>query len=97
MPTPAPIGPIVFSEPRAQRIREPENLKEFHSVVHGDLNVKVESMREAEAIMAAWRVIMQKAADEAQAILSEMRRMEISDSTMDRYRGDATESMKTGM
>ena len=74
MPTPAPIGPIVFSEPRAQRIREPENLKEFHSVVHGDMNVKVESMKEAEVIMAAWRVIMQKAADEAQLILGEFRK-----------------------
>lgn len=70
MPTPAPIDPIRFSEPRAVKIREPENLSAMHSAVHGDMNVLVESQLEAEAILAAWRVIMQAAADKAQEILS---------------------------
>ena len=73
MPTPDPIGPIHFSEPRAVVVRDPKELSSTHAAVHGDMNVYTETVAEAQAIIAAWPVIMQKAADEAQAILSAMR------------------------
>lgn len=75
MSVPTPIGPVHFSEPRAARARI-KGYDEPHSVVHGDLNIEVNSLKEADVLIRAWRVIMQKAADEAQAILSEMRKLQ---------------------
>ena len=75
MSVPDPIGPVHYSEPRAVRIRLRDE-KEPHSAVHGDMNIEVESMKEASAVIAAWPVVMRKAADEFQATLSEMRKVE---------------------
>jgi hypothetical protein len=94
--TPDPIGPISFSEPRAVQVRSPKKVSDIHSAVSGMVNIYTDTKIEAEAIIAAWPVIMQKAADQAQEILDEIRRMQISESTMNRYRGDADDSMKTG-
>jgi hypothetical protein len=52
---------------------EPEAVKR-HSAVHGDLNVLTETQLETKAILDAWRVIMQAAADKAEEILSAFRK-----------------------
>ena len=88
MPTPAPIDPIHFSEPRAVKIREPENLSAMHSAVHGDMNVLTQSMTETNAIIENWSLIMQAAADKAAEVLDVVRKP-------GGY--DTPEQMKTGM
>lgn len=72
-PVPEPIEPIHFSEPRAVQVREPGNLASKHSTVMGTMHVYVDTKAEADAIIAAWREIMNAAAEYAQAILDDIR------------------------
>lgn len=73
MSVPKPVGPIHFDEPRAVKVREPENLSSVHSAVYGAISIYVDTKMEADAILAAWRVIMQSAADKATEILASVR------------------------
>ena len=73
MSTPNPIGAVHFNEPRALRVREPEDTTQSHSAVHSGVSVYVDTQKEAHAIIAAWPVIMQAAADKVEEILSAVR------------------------
>lgn len=75
---PDPIEPIHFDQPRAVLVRgdlDKENLNNDvkHSAVSGRMNVYVETQKESDAILAAWNIIMQSAADKANEILNAMR------------------------
>ncbi len=74
MSTPTPINSLYYDEPRAAKIREPENLSTIHSVIHSGVSIMVDNQLEANAIIAAWRVIMQAAAEKADEVLVAMRR-----------------------
>ncbi|AKU45360.1 hypothetical protein MADRUGA_70 [Mycobacterium phage Madruga] len=87
MSTPEPIGPVYFSEPRAVKIREPENLTAIHSAVHGELNIVTDSVLETKSIMENWSLIMQAVSEKVELILSEA----TPTST------NTPEGMKTGM
>ena len=73
MSVPDPIEPIHFDQPRAVKVREPDDVSSLHSAVSGRIHVYVETKTEADAILAAWRVIMQTAADKANEILTQIR------------------------
>lgn len=73
MPTPTPIGSVHFDEPRAVVVREPENLEAHHSAIHGGINIYVDTLKEGQAILAAWPELMQQVSDYAQAILDDVR------------------------
>jgi hypothetical protein len=70
---PTPIEPIHFDEPRAVQVRDPADSTSYHSAVHGGINVYVDTMMEAQGIIAAWPVIMQAAADKANEVLISLR------------------------
>lgn len=72
-PVPEPVEPIHFSEPRAVMVRDPKDLKSKHSAVHGSIAIYVDTKAEADVILAAWREIMTRAAEYAQAILIDLR------------------------
>ena len=73
MSVPEPINPIHFDVPRAVKVREPEELQSIHSAVSGRIHVYVDTHTEAQAILSAWRVIIQAAADKANEILTAVR------------------------
>jgi hypothetical protein len=73
VPTPTPIEPIHFDQPRAVQVREPEDVSMIHSAISGRVHIYTETKTEADAILAAWRVIMQAAADKANEILRAVR------------------------
>lgn len=73
MSIPNPIGAVHFEEPRAVMVREPEDLKSMHSAIHSGINVYVDSMIEGQAVIAAWPLIMQTAADKIAEVLTAVR------------------------
>jgi hypothetical protein len=73
MVTPEPIGPLYYDEPRAVKVRDPENLDDIHSAVHGAISIYVDSVTEGHAIIEAWPQIMQAASDKAQEVLDGVR------------------------
>lgn len=74
MAIPKPIGPVHYDQPRAVKVREPENLGAIHSAVHGAVAIYVESVTEAQAVMSAWPIIMQAAADKTVEVLGAIRK-----------------------
>lgn len=77
------IEPVQFSEPRAVQVRAPGNVSEIHSAVSGTIAVYAETKLEADAVLAAWPVIMQKAADAAKEILEAARNQVIANGLAD--------------
>jgi hypothetical protein len=51
-------------------VREPEDLENVHSAIHGEVNIYVDTQTEAAAVLAAWPVIMQHLADKTNQIVS---------------------------
>jgi hypothetical protein len=69
MPIPAPIDLIHYSEPRAVQVREPENLSEIHSAIHGSFNVYVDTVLERKAVLDNWSVLMEAVAVKVREII----------------------------
>lgn len=69
MSTPPAIGPVHYSEPRAVQVRNPDNLSEFHSAIHGSVAVYVDNKNQANAVMLAWANCISKFADEVIEII----------------------------
>lgn len=59
MSTPPPIGRIRYTEARAVQVREPDDIKQTHSAVHGSVAVYTDSITEAQVIITGWSEIMQ--------------------------------------
>lgn len=59
MATPPPIGRVRYTEPRGVQVREPDDVKQMHSAVHGSVAVYTDSLTEAQVIIAGWSEIMQ--------------------------------------
>lgn len=70
MPTPDPIGKIRYSLPRGVQVREPENIKETHSAVHGTLAVYTDSVTETQLIIDNWQQIVTAASAKVDEILA---------------------------
>lgn len=70
MSIPKPIGLVHFDEPRAVKVREPEDLKSMHSAVHCGVNIYTNTLTETQAVLAAWPVLMQTLADKVAEIVA---------------------------
>lgn len=70
MATPDPIGKIRYSLPRGAQVREPDNIKETHSAVHGTLAVYTETMTETQLIIDNWQEIITAASAKVDDILA---------------------------
>jgi hypothetical protein len=64
------IGPLHYSEARAVKVREPEDLNTVHSAIHGEIAVYTDSRLEADAVLAGWPDIMAAASAKAEEILA---------------------------
>lgn len=73
MPTPAPIGSVYYNEPRAAKIREPEDLSQIHSAVGGMIHVTVDSLSEANYLLSDWAELMAAVNEKAQELLTAFR------------------------
>lgn len=73
MATPDPIGPLYYDGPRAVKARNPNDVSDIHTVVHAGVSVHVASVLEGHAIIDAWPIMMQAAADKAEEVLAAMR------------------------
>lgn len=69
MSVPKPIGVVHFDEPRALKVRNPENLSDIHSAVHSNIYVYTDSKVEADLLLQKWDEIMSAANAKAQEIL----------------------------
>lgn len=67
------VGAIHFDQPRAVKVRNPNDLNDVHSAVYSGLAIYVNSKTEADAIMNAWKTIMDVTALQVQNILDEVR------------------------
>ncbi|AAN02116.1 helicase [Mycobacterium phage Barnyard] len=62
-------GKILASEPRAVRVRMPEDQSSAHSAVHGSIDILTNSTLEARKIMAAWPEIANALALKVEEVL----------------------------
>ena len=69
MSVPPPVGLVHYDEPRAVQVRNPENLKDIHSAVHGALAIYTDNKQETDALLERWSEIMAAADNEARRIL----------------------------
>ena len=53
-----PIGRVRFTLPRAVQVREPGDVKETHSAVHGTIAVYTDSMTETNSVIDNWEEII---------------------------------------
>lgn len=60
MPTPAPIGHVFYSEPRAVQIRDTpeEDIKHLASAISGTVNLVAVTVEDRNKILAGWSEIM---------------------------------------
>jgi hypothetical protein len=54
-------------------VRDPEDSNKPHSAVHGAMAIYVDSITEGNAVIAAWPVIIQAAADRAREVIAAVR------------------------
>lgn len=69
MIVPKPIGVVHFDEPRAVKVRNPENLSDVHSAVHSNVYVYTDSKVETDLLLEKWDEIMAVANEKAREIL----------------------------
>lgn len=63
------VGRVLANQPRAVRIREPENQDSAHSAVHGGINILTNSASDTRKIMAAWSEIAEALASKIEEVL----------------------------